>query len=414
MSILLPQYLRPKRLELCIEKTKIALIILLYWIVSIAMVFLNKKCLNLLDAPFFITWFQCLMTSMVLILIRLVSERFRSNSDPFQSANEVQTFLRKNFMLPTIKLDWMILKKILPLSIMFVSMISFNNLSLRVDQEQTIGDLTKLGVMCGILASMFVSLNSIFVAKVLPIIKHNVLHLTYYNSLIALILFLPLIVGSNELSMFKSNDETEMIGINQTSSSVTIETMSRRFDMNFWLLMILTGIFGLLISVVTNLQIKYTSPLTHNISGTAKSCVQTVLATYVFNEHKTVNWWISNIIVLLSSAMYIYVRQQEMNKQFDLKDSIKTIVYNRNEIDENLNEKESKHLIKRKYHHLNQNDLCKTSNRLIADCSSEEQSIIAQIVDENDESSRNDNDQNHYHQIKKNKKSSLEEIKVIP
>ncbi|KAI7694959.1 hypothetical protein SSS_08902 [Sarcoptes scabiei] len=268
--------------------------------------------------------------------------------------------------------------------------------------------------MCGILASMFVSLNSIFVAKVLPIIKHNVLHLTYYNSLIALILFLPLIVGSNELSMFKSNDETEMIGINQTSSSVTIETMSRRFDMNFWLLMILTGIFGLLISVVTNLQIKYTSPLTHNISGTAKSCVQTVLATYVFNEHKTVNWWISNIIVLLSSAMYIYVRQQEMNKQFDLKDSIKTIVYNRNEIDENLNEKESKHLIKRKYHHLNQNDLCKTSNRLIADCSSEEQSIIAQIVDENDESSRNDNDQNHYHQIKKNKKSSLEEIKVIP
>ena len=35
---------------------------------------------------------------------------------------------------------------------------------------------------------------------------------------------------------------------------------------------------------MTGLQIKVTSPLTHNISGTAKAAAQTVLATQWFQE----------------------------------------------------------------------------------------------------------------------------------
>ncbi|OTF80721.1 EamA-like protein [Euroglyphus maynei] len=77
-----------------------------------------------------------------------------------------------------------------------------------------------------------------------------------------------------------------------------------------------SGIFGLLISIVTNLQIQYTSPLTHNISGTAKACSQTVLATYIYEQHKTFSWWLSNAIVLVSSAIYTFVRQQEMKETF--------------------------------------------------------------------------------------------------
>ena len=38
------------------------------------------------------------------------------------------------------------------------------------------------------------------------------------------------------------------------------------------------------IGYVTGLQIKVTSPLTHNISGTAKAAAQTVLATQWFQE----------------------------------------------------------------------------------------------------------------------------------
>ena len=63
--------------------------------------------------------------------------------------------------------------------------------------------------------------------------------------------------------------------------------------------------------MITLLQV--TSPLTHNISGTAKAAFQTVLATYVNSEIKTVMWWISNMIVLVGSAMYARVRQLEMD-----------------------------------------------------------------------------------------------------
>ena len=58
-----------------------------------------------------------------------------------------------------------------------------------------------------------------------------------------------------------------------------------------------------------------TSPLTHNISGTAKACVQTVLATYWFSETKSLLWWLSNWVVLGGSAAYARVRQKEMEHQ---------------------------------------------------------------------------------------------------
>lgn len=38
--------------------------------------------------------------------------------------------------------------------------------------------------------------------------------------------------------------------------------------------MTVTGLFGFLIGIASFLQIEVTSPLTHNISGTVKACVQ--------------------------------------------------------------------------------------------------------------------------------------------
>ena len=50
-----------------------------------------------------------------------------------------------------------------------------------------------------------------------------------------------------------------------------------------------------------------TSPLTHNISGTAKACAQTVMATYYFMEIKPILWWVSNMVVLFGSGAYTQV-----------------------------------------------------------------------------------------------------------
>ena len=68
--------------------------------------------------------------------------------------------------------------------------------------------------------------------------------------------------------------------------------------------MSISGFLGFLVGYVTSLQIQVTSPLTHNISGTTKSYVQTVLGVIVYNEFKTMLWWISNFLVLIGAALY--------------------------------------------------------------------------------------------------------------
>lgn len=61
------------------------------------------------------------------------------------------------------------------------------------------------------------------------------------------------------------------------------------FSSTFWFLMFIAGILGFLIGIVTVMQITYTSPLTHNISGTAKACVQTVFAFLIWKNPYTTN-----------------------------------------------------------------------------------------------------------------------------
>lgn len=57
--------------------------------------------------------------------------------------------------------------------------------------------------------------------------------------------------------------------------------------------------------------------MTHNISGTAKACAQTVIATQWYNDEKSTLWWASNVIVLLASAVYTRVKQLEMQRQHE-------------------------------------------------------------------------------------------------
>ncbi len=85
-------------------------------------------------------------------------------------------------------------------------------------------------------------------------------------------------------------------------------------NIRFWVMMVIGGVFGFAINYLTGLQIQVTSPLTHNISGTAKACAQTILATNWYGETKSFLWWISNIAVLVGSAAYTRVRQLEMER----------------------------------------------------------------------------------------------------
>ena len=54
-----------------------------------------------------------------------------------------------------------------------------------------------------------------------------------------------------------------------------------------------------------------TSPLTHNISGTAKAGVQTVMAIAYYNTPVTAGSVLGNVLVLAGSAAYAAVRTNE-------------------------------------------------------------------------------------------------------
>lgn len=306
---------------------RIAAVVALYWFVSITMVFLNNYLLDNrdLDAPLFVTFYQCTVTVGLCWLMPLLSRLWPGLID-----------------FPSVRFDLKTTREVLPLSVMFIGMITFNNLCLKyvgvafytvgrslstvfnvllsylflkqttsmqaivccgiilggfwlgVDQEGMTGSLSYSGVFFGVLASACVSLNAIFTKKVMPAVDGNIWKLSYYNNINACVLFLPLIIVFGDLDR--------------------LANFSRLTDPGFWGMMTLGGVFGFAIGYVTGLQIKFTSPLTHNVSGTAKACAQTVIAVVYNSSSKSLLWWTSNMMVLGGSSAYTWVKSLEMKK----------------------------------------------------------------------------------------------------
>mmetsp|Transcript_2650 Transcript_2650/g.7975 ORF Transcript_2650/g.7975 Transcript_2650/m.7975 type:complete len:341 (+) Transcript_2650:87-1109(+) len=291
----------------------------LYWVISISMVFVNKTLLSSedakIDAPLFITWYQCVITVAVVWLLGAIN---------FYS---VPKFEIKKDLLP----------KMLPLSCVFTGMILFNNLCLKyvevsfyqVARSLTIffnvifdwvvlgnttspkalgcvflvffgfvlGNVEEVrwsfwGTFFGVTASFLVAMNAIYVKKKYPLVDNDPWKITLYNNVISSVLFIPLMVAFGEPKVI-------------ASSAVV-------FSSTFWFLMTVGGALGVLISFATAAQIKYTSPLTHNISATAKAAAQTVLALQYYKNPTTFNGKMSIAIVLFGSLLYTLVRRQEM------------------------------------------------------------------------------------------------------
>jgi len=309
------------------KSLKIFFVVCAYWSVSISLVFLNKYLLSSkdlkLDAPMFITWYQCVTSLFVIFLLSLIGDKCAS-IDKF----------------PAFKIDLSVARQVLPLSIVFVGMITANNLCLKyldvafynvaralttffnvvfsyfvlgqktstracmccgliiagfvlgIREEGTLIDLSYKGVFFGVIGSLFVCLNAIYTKKCMPAVDGNIWKLQMYNNFNAVFLFLPLMFFNNEHAV--------------------VASFTHLKEIYFWIMMSLSGVFGIGIGFVTGLQIKVTSPLTHNISGTAKACVQTVIAVVVFATFKSGLWWVCNLMVLFGSGLYTYVKHSDM------------------------------------------------------------------------------------------------------
>uniref|UniRef100_A0A1I8PRB0 Sugar phosphate transporter domain-containing protein n=1 Tax=Stomoxys calcitrans TaxID=35570 RepID=A0A1I8PRB0_STOCA len=319
---------------------KVFLVVALYWFISILTVFVNKHLLSSesvkLEAPLFVTWFQCVVSALICFLMSRLSKLYPS-AITFPEGNplDIDTF-----------------RKILPLSILFTLMVGTNNLCLKyvgvafyyvgrslttvfnviltymilkqktscssilccagivagfmlgVDQESLTESFSWRGTIFGVLGSLALAMYSIHTKKALHHVKQEVWLLSYYNNLYSSVIFLPLIILNGELE--------------------AIITYQNIFEFWFVITMLVGGVCGFAIGFVTALQIKITSPLTHNISGTAKACAQTVIATQWYNEHKSFLWWTSNIVVLAASAAYTRVKQLEMLRQHNRSTAVTT------------------------------------------------------------------------------------------
>ncbi|XP_015367635.1 PREDICTED: GDP-fucose transporter 1 [Diuraphis noxia] len=201
---------------LSLKYIQIFFVVVIYWVISILTVFVNKTLLSIdkldVDAPIFIAWFQCLVSAMICFTLSRLSKIFPTvvqfpEGNPFNKTT---------------------IKKVLPLSILYILMISTNNYCLK-----------------------FVDVTFYYVGRSL------------------------------------------------------------------------TTVFNVILSYIILERKEVTSPLTHNISGTAKSCFQTVLASFWYNQWKSSMWWFSNFVVLGGSAAYTIVKNREMEKKY------RPIAYNR-------------------------------------------------------------------------------------
>ena len=310
------------------NSTYVLSVVATYWVVSISMVYLNKMLLSNPDAsipaPMFVTWYQCVLTCMICAFLGNRGESSRASG---------QASLLNEFSV--VKYDLKVGMSFLPLSLIFVGMVAFNNLCLQYVEVSfynvarslsivfnvvftytllgkttsaltclTLGfviigfvvgidgevNFSMLGTSAGVMSSLFVSLNSIYTSKVLPKVDNDKSALLFYNNYNAAFLFLPLIV------LF----ETETI----------MENTSKLFSLFFWFAMSVTGVMGFAIGLVTVMQVKATSPLGHNISGTAKAAAQSLLAFYIWGNPATTKGVMGIFLVLGGSALYTYVQMQ--------------------------------------------------------------------------------------------------------
>ncbi|KAI8582081.1 hypothetical protein K450DRAFT_228911 [Umbelopsis ramanniana AG] len=302
----------------------VAVVVAFYFIISLAVVFLNKFILSSSEYkfpyPLFVTWFQLLVALGLLVAWAKLGQYKKAFS-----------------IIPPYEFDLSIAKRVAPLTVVYVLMLAFNNLCLQYVEVTfyqvarslsihfsilftylilgkktstaaigacgivflgfVVGSYGEInfsweGLIYGVGSSAFVALYGIYVQKSLAIVDNNQWRLLHYNTTLAILILLPVVMLSGEVSEILDN--VQFLG-----------------DIGFWVLMTFTAATGFGINIAMFLQVKYTSALTNTISGTAKACVQTLLAAMIFRNPISFMNGVGIFLALFGSGYYGYVRYME-------------------------------------------------------------------------------------------------------
>jgi len=309
----------------------ITMVVVFYFTISISTVFVNKL---ILDENSHFSFPYPLTTTLYQLIVALACILF------LYPLNTTVSFLS---FFPNLEFNLKVAKQVAPLSVVYVCMLAFNNLCLNyvdvhlyqiarslsicftvlfakimfgesnsynvlfscvivfvgyvIGAIGKITDYSKLdislyGLLFGLLSSAFVSLNSIYVKQKLSVVRDNQWVLLIYNTVLAILLMFILALFTGELS-----------------EALAVDFL---FDIGFVSMMTFSGLCGFLINIAFFLQIKYTSPLTNTISGTAKACLQTILAFFIFKNKLEPMSMFGLVMSIVGFGLYSNFKRLEM------------------------------------------------------------------------------------------------------
>ncbi|BFZ23260.1 hypothetical protein BsWGS_26299 [Bradybaena similaris] len=297
----------------------IAAVVVCHWVVAISLVFINKSLVNGQDVDgdisMFIVWVQNLVGVVLVLMTHLVSTFASLPCHPpriclstvlhpdmvLASITFTGTLVFNNLMLKHISVAFYQAARSLTLIfvITFSVFILHEKITSRlilsclcivggfyvcVDEELFSQGVQPIGVLYGIVASMFAALCGVFFKRIQKKKRVSSMQLAVNNCIISSVGLTPLVISTAQIDNF----------LQSPASS----------DPALWAVLLLSGCLSLTMGWVSALQISLTSPLTHNISINAKSVFQTVLAVMWSGESRAVMWWLGNGLVMTGIATY--------------------------------------------------------------------------------------------------------------
>eukprot|EP00921_Rhytidocystis_pertsovi_P027052 GHVQ01043604.1.p1 GENE.GHVQ01043604.1~~GHVQ01043604.1.p1 ORF type:complete len:516 (+),score=37.70 GHVQ01043604.1:213-1760(+) len=149
--------------------------------------------------------------------------------------------------------------------------------------------LTFLGVLFGITSSFFQGLYNVMIKRSLVHVQGNTNMMLLYNLSMALILFIPIILLA---------DETRAFYHLPTEPSV-------------WLGIAGSGCLATLLNLVSFQCVKVTSPLSFNVVGMGKACVQSAGGIIFLGDRVSINSLMGILLTLIGSGWYSQVKLEE-------------------------------------------------------------------------------------------------------
>ncbi|CAG8600145.1 2869_t:CDS:2 [Diversispora eburnea] len=264
---------------------------------ALIMVLVNKWVLTSYALPFTLLWFQVFLAIiflhisslfglfilpvikkeiciglMPLIIINVLGLSFNTLCLQYVDASFYQ--VARALVLPfTVLFSYIFLKQKSSEMILLACLIVCIGFIVGVSSERL--TVTMLGTLFGVLSSVSTALHAIVIKKSLEVVKGNTMELVYYNNILSIFAFTPLI--------FLFNEQTE-------------------------------GFFGFLINIAGFLQIKVTSPVTHMISSAFRGVIQTVFGALIFGDILTIGRVEGIALILAGSCFYTWIKDRESKK----------------------------------------------------------------------------------------------------